>query len=191
MNLNQHKEIVEEVAKFDLDTFGVAGVMQRRADNHVVSMSAELDRAFFAQAAADGTAFSPASGVTAIQEIVESMIQTLETVHNDYVDGVDRSMMDLVLTPAKYGLLRTFLDTQSNPNVDTAGEEFGMYHGVRVYSCTRMPVTTETVRKPNKDHCDRRAADGARRCGTARCGEPVRRPGKNSAVQRLRRKPVL
>lgn len=73
------------------------------------------------------------------------MIQTLETVHNDYVDGVDRSMMDLVLTPAKYGLLRTFLDTQSNPNVDTAGEEFGMYHGVRVYSCTRMPVTTETV----------------------------------------------
>ena len=76
---------------------------------------------------------------------MESMIQTLETVHNDYVDGVDRSMMDLVLTPAKYGLLRTFLDTQSNPNVDTAGEEFGMYHGVRVYSCTRMPVTTETV----------------------------------------------
>ena len=73
------------------------------------------------------------------------MIQTLETVHNDYVDGVDRSMMDLVLTPAKYGLLRTFLDTQSNPNVDPAGEEFGMYHGVRVYSCTRMPVTTETV----------------------------------------------
>ena len=73
------------------------------------------------------------------------MIQTLETVHSDYVDGVDRSMMDLVLTPAKYGLLRTFLDTQSNPNVDTAGEEFGMYHGVRVYSCTRMPVTTETV----------------------------------------------
>ena len=38
------------------------------------------------RAAADGTAFSPASGVTAIQEIVESMIQTLETVHNDYVD---------------------------------------------------------------------------------------------------------
>lgn len=75
VNLNQHKEIVEEVAKFDLDTFGVAGVMQRRADNHVVSMSAELDRAFFAQAAADGTAFSPASGVTAIQEIVERLLQ--------------------------------------------------------------------------------------------------------------------
>lgn len=145
VNLSTHKEIVEEVAKFDLDTFGVAGIMQRRADNHVLTMAADLDRAFFAEANTSGTAFTPGSGVTEIQDIVESMIQTLEVVKNDYTDGVDRGMMDLVLSPAQYGKLRTFLDTQSNPNVDTAGEEFGMYHGVRVYSCTRLPVTTETV----------------------------------------------
>lgn len=145
VNLSTHKEIVEEVAKFDIDTFGVAGIMQRRADNHVLTMAADLDRAFFAEADTSGTAFTPGSGVTEIQDIVESMIQTLEVVKNDYTDGVDRSMMDLVLSPAQYGKLRTFLDTQSNPNVDTAGEEFGMYHGVRVYSCTRLPVTTETV----------------------------------------------
>ena len=47
VNLSTHKEIVEEVAKFDLDTFGVAGIMQRRADNHVLTMAADLDRAFF------------------------------------------------------------------------------------------------------------------------------------------------
>ena len=145
VNLSTHKEIVEEVAKFDLDTFGVAGIMQRRADNHVLTMAADLDRAFFAEANTSGTAFTPGSGVTEIQDIVESMIQTLEVVKNDYTDGVDRGMMDLVLSPAQYGKLRTFLDNQSNPNVDTAGEEFGMYHGVRVYSCTRLPVTTETV----------------------------------------------
>ena len=138
VNLSTHKEIVEEVAKFDLDTFGVAGIMQRRADNHVLTMAADLDRAFFAEANTSGTAFTPRSGVTEIQDIVESMIQTLEVVKNDYTDGVDRGMMDLVLSPAQYGKLRTFLDTQSNPNVDTAGEEFGMYHGVRVYSCTRL-----------------------------------------------------
>lgn len=138
VNLSTHKEIVEEVAKFDLDTFGVAGIMQRRADNHVLTMAADLDRAFFAEANTSGTAFTPGSGVTEIQDIVESMIQTLEVVKNDYTDGVDRSMMDLVLSPAQYGKLRTFLDTQSNPNVDTAGEEFGMYHGVRVYNCTRL-----------------------------------------------------
>ena len=147
VNLSQHKEIVEEVAKFDLDTFGVASLMQRRADNHVSSMAATLDRSFFSEAAENGTDFTPKSGVTAIQTIAEAMIQTLETVKNDYVDGVDRSLMDLVLTPAKYGELRTFLDTQANPHVDTAGEEFGMYHGVRVYSCTRLPVVTDTTAK--------------------------------------------
>lgn len=147
VNLSQHKEIVEEVAKFDLDTFGVASLMQRRADNHVSSMAATLDRSFFSEAAENGTDFTPKSGVTAIQTIAEAMIQTLETVKNDYVDGVDRSLMDLVLTPEKYGELRTFLDTQSNPNVDTAGEEFGMYHGVRVYSCIRLPVVTDTTAK--------------------------------------------
>ena len=145
VNLSTHKEIVEEVAKFDIDTFGVAGIMQRRADNHVLTMAADLDRAFFTEASTAATAFTPAGEVTEIQDIVESMIQTLEVVKNDYTDGVDRNMMDLVLSPAQYGKLRTFLDTQSNPNVNTAGEEFGMYHGVRVYSCTRLPVTTETV----------------------------------------------
>lgn len=140
VNLSVHKEIVEEVAKFDLDTFGVEGIMRRRADNHVLSMAAELDRAFFTEANTAGTAFTPASGVTDIQKIIESLIQTLETTKNNYVDGVDRNLMDLVLSPAKYGELRLFLDTQSNPNVDTAAEEYGIYHGVKVYSCTRLPA---------------------------------------------------
>jgi hypothetical protein len=140
VNLDQHKEIVEEVAKFDIDTFGVSDVMRRRADNHTVSMMTTLDRAFFAQAAEAGQAFTAKK--TAIQDIVEEMIQAIENTHNDHVDGVDRDAIRIVLTPAKYGELRTFLDTQANPNVDTAGEEFGMYHGVRVYSSTRLPVTT-------------------------------------------------
>ena len=72
------------------------------------------------RASTAGTAFTPAGEVTEIQDIVESMIQTLEVVKNDYTDGVDRNMMDLVLSPAQYGKLRTFLDTQSNPNVNTA-----------------------------------------------------------------------
>ena len=137
VNLNQHKEIVEEVAKFDLDTFGIPKLMQRRADNHVVSMQGTLDRAFFQEGADGGTQFTPTA--TAIQEIAEEMIQKLETTKNEYVDGVDRSLMAMVLAPAQYGKLRTFLDTQANPNVDTAGEEFGMYHGVKVYSGTRLP----------------------------------------------------
>lgn len=52
VNLNTHKEIVEEAAKFDLDTFGVGNIMARRADNHVDTVASEFDTAFFAQAKA-------------------------------------------------------------------------------------------------------------------------------------------
>lgn len=139
VNLDQHKEIVEEIANFDLKTFGPAEIMRRRADNHVLSMTAALDRAFFNAAVTAATAVTPASGAT-IDQTLEAMIQTLETLSNDYVDGVDRALMDLVLSPAKYGEMRKYLDTQSDPNVNTAAEEFSMWHGVRVYSCTRLPV---------------------------------------------------
>ena len=45
VNLNTHKEIVEEAAKFDLDTFGVGNIMARRADNHVDTVASEFDTA--------------------------------------------------------------------------------------------------------------------------------------------------
>lgn len=50
VNLDIHREIVEEAAKFDLDTFGVGNIMARRADNHVDTVAAELDADFFAKA---------------------------------------------------------------------------------------------------------------------------------------------
>jgi hypothetical protein len=35
--------------------------------------------------------------------------------------------------------MRSYLDTVYNTNVDTTSEEFFKYHGVEVYSSTRMP----------------------------------------------------
>ena len=55
VNLDIHREIVEEAAKFDLDTFGVGNIMARRADNHVDTVAAELDADFFAKAKTAGT----------------------------------------------------------------------------------------------------------------------------------------
>lgn len=144
VNLNTHKEIVEEAAKFDLDTFGVGNIMARRADNHVDTVAAEFDSAFFKQAFTEGTAFT--TSLTNIEEMVESLIQTLETVKNDYVRGVPRNLIRLVLDPVYYGKLRTYLDKGvNNANVDTAAEDFAIFHGVRVYSSVNMPVTVETV----------------------------------------------
>lgn len=146
VNLNTHKEIVEEAAKFDLDTFGVGNIMARRADNHVDTVAAEFDTAFFKAAFDEGTAFTAPTGVTDVGKIVEALIQTLETVKNDYVRGVPRNIMRLVLSPAFYGDMRDYLDkTVHNANVDTAAEDFTTFHGVRVYSSVFLPANAKAV----------------------------------------------
>lgn len=145
VNLNTHKEIVEEAAKFDLDTFGVGNIMARRADNHVDTVASEFDTAFFAQAKAEGTSYTPASDA-GIEDLLEGIIQTLESVKNDYVRGVPRNMIRLVLDPLTYGKARNYLDkSTNNANVDTAAEDFAIFHGVRVYSSINLPVTSEAT----------------------------------------------
>ena len=146
VNLNTHKEIVEEAAKFDLDTFGVGNIMARRADNHVDTVAAEFDTAFFQAAFDEGTAFTAPASATDPGKIVEALIQTLETVKNDYVRGVPRTIMRLVLSPAFYGDMRDYLDkTVHNANVDTAAEDFTTFHGVRVYSSVFLPANAKAV----------------------------------------------
>ena len=146
VNLNKHREIVEEAAKFDLDTFGVGNIMARRADNHVDTVASELDSDFFAVAVSEGTAFTAPTGMTNIEDVMEALIQTLEGVKNDYVRGVPRNLIRLVLDPVYYGKIRTYLDKgTNNANVDTAAEDFTVFHGVRVYSSINLPVTSEAA----------------------------------------------
>lgn len=140
VNLDTHREIVEEAAKFDLDTFGVGNIMARRADNHVDSVAAELDTAFFLTAKSEGVKFTPTA--SDIEEIVEELINTLSTVKNDYVRGVPRNMMALVVDPVYYSKIRNYLDKNTNnANVDTAAEDFQIIHGVKVYCSINLPVT--------------------------------------------------
>lgn len=143
VNLNQHKEIVEECAKFDLDTFGVANIMARRADNHVLTVAAELESAFFGAAVSAGTALT-ATGTTAAEKL-EELIQAIETTSNNYVRGVPRNLIAVVCAPAFYGQIRTALDALPASNVDTAAEAFALYHGVRVYSSVFVPSGTDAI----------------------------------------------
>lgn len=144
VNLNTHKEIVEEAAKFDLDTFGVGNIMARRADNHVDTVAAEFDTAFFQCAVSEGTAFETVE--TDAEAIVEAFIQTLETVKNDYVRGVPRNIMRLVCDPSFYGKIRNYLDKNvHNANVDSAAEDFATFHGVRCYSSVFVPSGTNAI----------------------------------------------
>ena len=139
VSINTDKEIVEELEEKDVRLYGVDGVLDRRAGNHILRMAAELDNAFFAAAAGSANALN-LSGYSTVAEELEAIIQECETTQNDFVDGVPRSMMHLVLSPKYYGKIRNDLDRQTNnANVDTAAEEFNVWHGVRAYSCVHLP----------------------------------------------------
>lgn len=138
--IDTDKEIVEELEQKDVRLYGVDGVLDRRSANHILRMAAELDNAFFAAAAGSATVLNLSAYKTVSDEL-EAIIQECETTQNDFVDGVPRSMMHLVLSPKYYGKIRNDLDKQTNnANVDTSTEEFYAWHGVRAYSCVHLPV---------------------------------------------------
>lgn len=143
VNLDQHREIVEECTKFDLDTFGVSGIMARRAANHIDTMVSDLDVAFFAAAGAAATAVTPTATTEA--EKLEEAVVTLETTKNDYVRGISRNMIVTVVSPTFYSKIRTQLDSLPNANVDTAAEEFAMYHGFKVYNSINLPAGVDAL----------------------------------------------
>lgn len=143
VNLNQHKEIVEECAKFDLDAFGIGSIMARRASNHIDTMATDLDIAFFAAAGTAATAVTTAE--TTATGKLEALIQAVETVKNNYVKGVKRNMIVAVVTSSFYSSIRTALDSLPSSNVDTAAEEFAMYHGAKVYCGLNLPAGIDAI----------------------------------------------
>lgn len=137
--INVDREFVEEIAEKDIRLLGVDGLVAKRSANHAQRMVAELDTAFFAEGKNSGTQFKPAKAVTDIKDIVESAILQLEKLKNNYIDGLDRSMLSVTFDPDTYSAMRMYLDTVVNTNVDTTSEEFVMYHGVKCYNSNRLP----------------------------------------------------
>lgn len=137
--INVDREFVEEIEEKDIRLLGVDGLVAKRSANHAQRMVAELDTAFFAEGKNSGTQFKPAKAVTDIKDIVESAILQLEKLKNNYIDGLDRSMLSITFDPDTYSAMRMYLDTAVNTNVDTTSEEFNMYHGVKCYNSNRLP----------------------------------------------------
>lgn len=143
VKIDQDKEIVEELEQKDVKLYGVRDVLTRRSDNHVLTMTRELERAFFTAAVTGGTAFTTSE--TEIDKILEAAIQQVETVKNDYVDGVPRDMIRVIATPKFYGDIRSYLDKTFRSNVDTAEESFMTFHGVRVDSSVYLPTGKDFI----------------------------------------------
>lgn len=132
VNVDTDKEIVEEIAKKDIKLYGLDGMAEKRKVNHKKRMIAYLDTQFFAKAEAEGTELKNITE-TNIEEILEALIQSVETTQNDWVDGVDRDMLVLAVTPKVYGKIRNYID-----KVDGTDGTDELFHKVRVFSNHRQ-----------------------------------------------------
>lgn len=144
VGIKSDNEIVEEIEEKDIRLYGVVGLLDRRAANHVIRMATDLDTEFFKVAAENATAVTVAAE-TDVEDELEQVIQECENTKNDFVDGVPRSMMTLVLNTSYYGKIRSTLDKLTRANIDTAAEEFYAWHGVECKSCVNLPAKVKYI----------------------------------------------
>lgn len=155
VNVNTHKEIVEEFALFDVKAHGVGNLMGRRAPNHSLRMMADLDRAAWTAAKTAAAAASNDSNITwpngtatasiDYLDLLEQTIQKVETVTNDYVDGVPRDMIVVALKPSIYAKVQSKLDTVFAYDGSTGIIEVPGYHGAMVVSEHYLPSGTDFI----------------------------------------------
>ena len=133
VSVDTDKEIVEELAKKDVKLFGLDGMAEKRKANHIKRMIAYLDKEFFACAETEGTEITLKA--TDVQSKIEELILSVETTVNDFVDGVDRDMIVVTVTPAIYSQIQNYIDSVPNSLTGVNDEYF---HKVRIYSNHRQ-----------------------------------------------------
>ena len=148
VNLDQDKEIVEEVNAFDGASFteeDLKAFLNRRQVAIEQSIARDLDRAFFAVAKTGGTKGADVSKANNIREQIGDIIVALETTSNAYVDGVEREQMALVCSPALYQAIKNELNDCYNFAGTTADEVFKGLDGVAAFSSNRLPSGVDYV----------------------------------------------
>lgn len=139
VKINDDTEYLSEVEEKDLTMYGVSGLIERRMAEHQKGFEAELEDKFFAEAVNAGTSFT--SEKTAIEDEIEDAIQNLEKVKNNFVRGVPRNMINVVMTTEYYGRLRNKIN--SIPNSNDLGQvrnyEQGTFNNTKIYSSVFLP----------------------------------------------------
>lgn len=143
--IDDNTEYIEEVEEKDLRTYGVNGLIERRTRNHENQLAVELDTKFFAEAVNAGAEFTPTK--TEVADEIEEAIQKVETTKNEFVQGVPRNMIEVVMSPAYYGSLRTKINASGNSQnlVAMSNFEEGVFNNTKVYSSAFLPAGTDYI----------------------------------------------
>lgn len=148
INLDRNSEIVEEVNTFDAASFtdeDLNAFLARRKTAIQQSVARDLDRDFFLAAKIGGTSGTAINTSENLVAQLESIIAGLEVTNNEYVDGVDREQMALVLDPTLYGKVKTELNDCYNFSGTVADEVFKGINGVATFSSNRLPAGVNYV----------------------------------------------
>lgn len=146
--INDDTEYIEEVEEKDLMMYGVNGLIERRTANHQDGLSVELDTKFFAEAKNAGSAIEIPAEVTDIADELELAIQTVETMKNDFVQGVPRNLIEIVATPSIYGKLRNKININSSNSAklaQVANYEEGIFNNAKIYSNVFLPAGVDYI----------------------------------------------
>ena len=139
--IDDNTEYIEEVEEKDLKTYGVDGLIERRTRNHQDALARELDTKFFTTAVNAGTSFTATGTNPSIEDEIEQAIEKVETVKNDFVNGVPRNMIEVVMSPVYYGKLRNKINAIPNSNGlgQVANYEQGTFNNAKIYSSVFLP----------------------------------------------------
>lgn len=144
--IDTDREIVNEAQNKDLKLYTIDQVLTRKRKSNAMSMVRELEEAFFQTAVDGGTKFEASESANTIGKELEELIVSVETTRNDYVNGVNRDMLELILNTSRYSLARDYIDTTvRNASINVGDELIPLFHGVRIYSNLYLPTGVDEI----------------------------------------------
>ena len=143
VNLNDDKEIVEELQIKDVQLYGIDGMAEKRKGNFAKRIIAYLDRKFFNEAVTSGTKFNRGS-LTDPKEIIDAMIVKAKETSSDFIDGIDAEDLALVVNGTYRKALKNDLDALPNGTTPANGA-IGTYDSVTVYESNRLPEGVNAI----------------------------------------------
>jgi hypothetical protein len=134
VNLNTRKMIRERANQWDLDEYGIDGILERKADMYTQSMIAFADKAFFTQAEAEGEEVV----LTETTDIgkLDELIRKITDAETSYADGVDESLIHVFLKSATWDKVKSAITQLPNPA--EGGVTLYDYNGVNVHRNSRQ-----------------------------------------------------
>ena len=143
VNLDDDKEIVEELQIKDVKLYGIDGMAEKRKANFAKRVIAYLDRKFFSEAVNSGTHFN-AGGLSTPKDIVDAMIVSAKETSSDFIDGIDAEDLALVVNGTYRKALKNDFDKLPNGTSPENGK-IGMYDSLDVYETNRLPSGVNAI----------------------------------------------